>query len=243
MHRIIKSGSTLESGYYRVPLQQLVLVTEDKRREIEDYGDLGKAPFNQDLNADDEAEVIIKEAREKAQQILSQANLEAEAVKDEAFRSGLEEGSRESGKLLEEARELIACAGMIREEIIKSAEPQVIELALKIARSLVKTNLLVEPELIKDIVAEAISILAGDENIMVKVNPDDLSICRANKDFFRELLTDGSSIKFLPSEEVEKGNCTVQGQFALVESLLQERFEVLRNALLKEASYATRQAD
>ncbi len=241
LHKIIKSVRTLESGFYRVPLQPLVLVTEDEtQKDDEGYG---SEPEQETLIVDGEAERIVQVAREEAQKILNQAYLEAEAAKEDAFRRGVEEGASESGKLLDEARELMACVSAIREEIIKSSEPQVIELSLQIAKQLIKTSVLIEPELIKEIVADAVSLLAGDESIMVKVNPDDLSICRLHKDFFRELLTDGASIKFLPSDETEKGSCTVQGQFTLVESFLQERFKILSNALLKEASHATRQAD
>ncbi|RJX27867.1 MAG: hypothetical protein C4554_03670 [Dethiobacter sp.] len=239
MYKIIKSDRTLESGFYKVPLQQPAVAAEDENPPAEDDEILTEAPEDEGYGAHDEAEKIVKEAEEKAQQILRQAHMEAGALKEEALRRGLEEGNRERERLLEEARELMASVRQIREEIIKFAEPQVVELSLRIAKSLIKTSLLFEPGIIKDIVAEAISLLAGDESIIVRVNPEDLGVCRAHKVFFQELLTDDASIKFLPSEEVEKGSCTVQGQYALVESSLQERFNVLREALLKEAKYAT----
>jgi len=231
LYKIIKSDYTQESGFCNVPLQQLPVLADDE-------SSFAPGISGMPAKVDSEARKLIKEARSEAEEILRQAKVDAEAMKAEAFKKGLEESSKERISLLEEARDVLAAAAQMRIKILSSAEPQVVELALSIAGHLLHTRIHIDPELIKDVVAEAILMLASGESIVVRVNPRDLSVCRSHKEIFQELLADGASIKFLPSEEVKKGDCTVQGQYALVESFLQERFNHIRDALLKEAAYA-----
>ncbi|MCR3920894.1 MAG: FliH/SctL family protein [Firmicutes bacterium] len=236
MPNIIKSARTLESGFYKIPFKSV----DNKDSTSVDVATRVDADESNDTNAMDEAQKIVQDAKQAAQEILSHALLDAEKVRQEAILKGQEEINRKRDALLEEARTILVNAKLVREKIIKVAEPQVIELSFLIARALIRTSLFLEKDVIKDIVAEAILLLSGEESIMVKVNPDDLTVCREHKFYFQEELTDDASIKILPSEDVVKGSCIVQGQYAFVESFLENRFITLREALLKEANDDTR---
>lgn len=233
MPNIIKSARTLEFGYYQLPLKSVSYEAIAAANDVLCDEKRGQ----NDPSAEDEADKIIKDAQQRAQEIISQAQLEAELLKEQAIQKGLAEieGKREA--LLGDVQTLLANAQHVREEIIRYAEPQVVELSLQIAKALIKTSLFVEADLIIEIVAEAISLLAGEESIMVKVNPEDLAVCREHKLYFQEQLADDGLIKILPSAAVGKGSCVVQGQYAVVEAFLEERFNILRDALLKEASH------
>ncbi len=73
--------------------------------------------------------------------------------------------------------------------------------------------------------------MAGEEKVLIKVNPIDVKICRQHKDFFRTFLTEDAGIKFLPDEEIPPGSCRAYGQYSLVESFLQERFNLVKETL------------
>ena len=233
MSKIIKSGLAKDAGIYRIPLQKLVIGDECE-----------PAPENEPaLVVEDEpseADIIIQEAEEAARRILISARNEAEALKKKAEQSAREMLFKERENLLDELRETISLAKRMRSEVIRVAEPQVVELSLMIAQALIKTSLLIKPELIRDIVANAISVLDAEESLIVRVNPDDLEMCRSYKGYLRELMADGTSIKILASEDVQKGGCIVQGEFALIESCLETRFNILKSALLEEAEYVSR---
>ena len=235
MYRIIKSERAREAGIYRINLKNLAHdsdVTMESRNNPDDGSGIRQGEI---CKNDGE---ILQAARQQAGEILAEARLEGEELREEALTRAREESSREREELLQKAREVIHTASRVRQEVIRSAEPQVVELALKVAKSILKTSVLIEPGLIKDIVAEAVSLLAGEESIIVKVNPGDLSTCREEKDFFKDLLAEDAGIRFLPSEDVEKGCCIVQGQFSRVESILEDRFKILQDKLLEEAKNA-----
>lgn len=237
MPSFIKSNRTRDMGTYKIPLQRLAVVfDEDGMPQTE--AEKEAQSFPEEGGSHNAAAKILEEARQKAVTIVQEGYAAAEKLKQEAYIKGLEEGRAEQEQRLLEAKELVTSATLIRQEIIRAVEPQVVELSLKIAKTLLKTSVILEADLIRDIVAEAISLLAGEESIIVKVNPQDLAVCRNQKDFFKDLLTEDAAIRFLPSEGVEKGSCIVQGQFSLVESNLEERFQVLQEKLLEEAKNA-----
>lgn len=238
MHKIIKSNRSQDSGTYTIPLQKLAVVSDEDTTLHEE----GQEGTEGTMDSPDDPlkmkKKILAEARQQAGNMLQEAQVEAEKLKKEAMLLGREEGRQEHEQLLQVAQDIMATVTQARGEIIRSAEPQVVELAIKMARSLLKTSVLLEPDLIKDIAAEAISLLAGEDSIVVKVNPQDLNSCRTQKDFFKEFLAEEANLRFLPSEDVAKGCCIVQGQFALVESCLEERFKILEKLLLEETKNA-----
>ncbi len=187
-----------------------------------------------------------EEMRQEALRIVAAAIQEAENLKQkaftEAFQQGREEGlaaAREQmAALIAEAREVLSSAGKIRGEIIRSAEPQVLELALLLAETLLHAKLAIDRRAILGVVAEALAQVAGEEAVMVRVNPDDYAVCRDHRDSFPGFLDDDTGLRFIFDESIPRGSCRVQSKNGQVESILKDRFEILKRALLGEAENA-----
>jgi flagellar biosynthesis/type III secretory pathway protein FliH len=232
LNNIFKAPLTRESGVYKVPLQ--ILTVEEFEGSNGGNGSAG-CDHDDPLAAEKwEAEEIIRRAEKEAEDLRNAAYIHA-------LNQGKEEGQKiarqESEKLLEQAHEALTGALKLRETIIKSAEIQVLELAFQVAETLLYAKLEADRNVILNIVSQAISLTVGEENIAVKVNPADFPVCRQNKDFFLEFLTEEARMKFSPDEEIPRGSCRVQAQHSLVESFLQERLETMKRALLKGVDY------
>ena len=101
-------------------------------------------------------------------------------VEREAHLRGLEAGEkagaenvlREAAPLLEGLRCAVEEMRLLREQISREAEPQVIDLALAIARRIVMDELSSCPERIVAIVKEAIRRIERSGPITIKVHPD-----------------------------------------------------------------------
>ncbi len=226
MTKIHKALCTRESGAYQMPL---VLLSEEGKKEV------GKEETVLPTNPAE----LLKKAKSEALNMLEEAKRKALKLQEDAYSEGFNQGKKEGMVSIEEEREILLAeaeeilleAGRLRKMIIKSAEPQVVELSLQVAQTLLHVKLKTEKKLIVDIVAEIMILLAGEEKVLVKVNPSDIKACRQNKDFFRTFLTEDAGIKFLPDDEIPLGSCRAYGQYSLVESFLQERFDLVKDTL------------
>jgi len=87
-------------------------------------------------------------------------------------KAGSESVSREAASLLEGLRCAVDAMRVLREQIAREAEPQVVELAVAIARRIVMEELSACPERIVVIVKEAIRRIERAGPVTIKVHPD-----------------------------------------------------------------------
>lgn len=87
-------------------------------------------------------------------------------------KAGSESVSREAAPLLEGLRSAVDAVRVLREQIAREAEPQVVELAVAIARRIVMEELSTSPERIVAIVKEAIRRIGRAGPLTIKVHPD-----------------------------------------------------------------------
>lgn len=87
-------------------------------------------------------------------------------------KAGTESVSREAASLLDGLRCAVDGVRVLREQIAREAEPQVVELAVAIARRIVMEELSASPERIVAIVKEAIRRIERAGPVTIKVHPD-----------------------------------------------------------------------
>jgi flagellar assembly protein FliH len=85
---------------------------------------------------------------------------------------GAEDAAREAGPLLEGLRRAAEALLELRGQIVREAEPQVVDLAVAIARRIVIEELSTTPERIVGIVKEAIRRIERVGPVTIKVHPD-----------------------------------------------------------------------
>jgi len=87
-------------------------------------------------------------------------------------KAGTESVSREAAALLDGLRCAVDAVRVLGEQIAREAEPQVVELAVAIARRIVMAELSESPERIALIVKEAIRRIGRAGPVTIKVHPD-----------------------------------------------------------------------
>lgn len=95
-------------------------------------------------------------------------------------KAGLEMGEKKADVLLTRLEGIIREIGMIKEEMIKELEPQILDLSVSIARKIILEELTVNPDSIVRIVKEAINRIERTGQITIKINP-------SLQDLFRRL--------------------------------------------------------
>ncbi len=103
------------------------------------------------------------------------ADIEKEAFEKgfaEGRRAGEESAARETAPLLAGLTAAIAGVEEFRKQVVQEAEPQVVELAVAVARRILVGELSENPERIVEIVKEAIRRIERSGSVTIRVHPD-----------------------------------------------------------------------
>ncbi|MGB9791393.1 MAG: FliH/SctL family protein [Thermacetogeniaceae bacterium] len=127
------------------------------------------------------AEEIIAAARAEADRIIEEKKAEIEQLREEAFKTGYEEGFIAGQKALDEDREKMkqeAAAAMAkleeeRRNLVKEMEPKLLQLAVYLARQVVHAELKLFPEQIRNLVNAVLERATETSDIILKVPPGD----------------------------------------------------------------------
>ncbi|RME73154.1 MAG: HrpE/YscL family type III secretion apparatus protein [Planctomycetota bacterium] len=182
--------------------------------------------------------VISKEtyaAYNEAKQILAVAEQEAARIREEAeqqrqqaVREGFEQGYR---KGYEEA-----LAGLVRLEERQRAleaelEPQLVDLAVGIARKIIGSELASSPDAIAKIVAQALRTVRHQREITVRVHPDHVEELETHRQQLLAVLSRAPDLQIRADPALPPGGCVIESELGRVEADLETQLALLRNAL------------
>jgi flagellar assembly protein FliH len=117
----------------------------------------------------------------------------------------------------------------VRAEIIESAEPQLIELALQIARKVVMQEIADRRVRIEPIVKEALLRLPNRQDVTVHLHPDDWDQCQIARQC--DQAEQDQKIRFVSDPSVARGECVVQTREGHVESRVEDHFQAVAEAI------------
>jgi flagellar assembly protein FliH len=176
---------------------------------------------------------------ERAQALVASAEAEAEAVRGAADRdrAAALEAAREEGRRLglASAAAKLAAAETARARWLERAEPELVELALEVARTLLARELRLDPAAIREAAAAALDAARGHRQVRLRLHPEGAEALRHEAGALAHLAA-------LPSVEVtadatlEPGDLVVEAEAGLVDGRLDCRLESFRRALVAEAA-------
>lgn len=180
-----------------------------------------KSRVVRDLRAvHDELEQLHRQAR----QMVEEANQQAGQIRQQAR----EEGKKEA---LEECMEHLAHARGEYARLKQRAEQDMVTLAFHVARRIIGHAIEVEPQIVTDIVGQALVNARGREQIVVHVHPKDhQQVQAARHDYARSL--DGVAVYFEPDPDLDRGDCVIETEAGRIDARLDTQLEVMRDALL-----------
>lgn len=180
-----------------------------------------------------------QEAREK---ILAEARQEAEKrVKEayaEGYRRGMESGRADFDRAVADSAEALKSAARAIEEargnFLAALEPEMVELAARIARQILHRETQVDRELIACTARMAIQHLMDRETIVIKINPADMDAMRAEKLRLVEEFDGITDMRLVADESIEPGGCIAESGSmqadASIDSQLQAILESLKQS-------------
>ena len=171
----------------------------------------------------------------------AQREAEWAAKVDKAFERGLAAGEQRSSErvasfvqALEKAhRDLLGFRAGIEVE----ARKQAVELALKLAQTVMRTQPAFDASVLRSALDEAVKRAPANSILRVKVNSDDLEaaelLCKA--------LAAGA-VEVLPDATIGRGGCVLETKLGDIDSTIEQRWEAAEE-VLREASFAEESND
>lgn len=223
--KIVK-GSEFEK---KRSLEEEVKTTQTHRTV--DMGDeSGGVIDRKSLEARSKAETIIAEAEAEAQKIREHAQKvlsEVEAVREKAKKDGLAAGE---AKGLSQVTEKLVRLEAMREKFYKEAEVEIIKLVMAMAEKVIGKIVEERPDVIKDVVRQALERSLGDR-ITVRVNPEDYQTITTQNMEFKDVLDRTKRLHFKEDETVAKGGCIVETEVGTIDAQIETQMEAIKKAL------------
>jgi flagellar assembly protein FliH len=168
----------------------------------------GRIIYEHILNtAEVRAQKIFAEAQEKSRLLFAQTETELKQLRkqaqEEGFAAGYQEGEKAAARLREEAKALLERAQEERAAIVAAAETDIIALGLRLAEKIINHQLQVNPNFLLAML-KACNVDAADEPVMIRVNPQGVSILQENGPLLAALFPQGG-YQIKPDPEVEQG--------------------------------------
>lgn len=214
-------------------------------------------PFNfEDVRA--MAAKLLRVANDQAQRKLMAAEEQAQQIETAAYQEGHDKGYGEGypkgeteGRAAGDtaAREAFAAAtetvtsnltAMLSEletrkvELQAQAEADLLQLAMAIARRIVRHELSLRPDSILPTVNEAISLANDRSDLIVRVNPDDLTPIEQELPALRQAFTDLGKVHLEADPEMVRGGVCVVSNDGEVDMRLEEQLRAIEQALIGE---------
>ncbi|MCE1254563.1 MAG: hypothetical protein LWX83_13560 [Anaerolineae bacterium] len=180
--------------------------------------------------AQKQAQDLLSQAREEAAHLVSQAHDQAEQIKQTAYDEGASRAKLESEEQLQHVTAIIKETQDWRQKILDQSEDVLIKMLQSIARKLFGNGYVLDANSIEEMIGRAITEANRLGNLRVYVNPDDhgviLSVWQES-----DLVVNGQKIQLIPSQNILRGGCFVEGEFGVVDSRIEVQLEILESEL------------
>lgn len=168
------------------------------------------------IDARSRAKAILDAAERKAAALIGDAEREVEAIRARASEDGEQRGRAEAAALLQRAR-------AVYDEVQRSSEAQLIRLAVGAAESLVRAELSLAPDAIRELVRGVLEPARRAKRVVLRLAPEGAAVLRGDEAF--------EGIRIVDDESLEPGDCIVDTELGVMDGTLRVRVAALQEAL------------
>ena len=196
-----------------------------------------------------QADAVIQDANVRAAQIEAEAAARLEEAEKTAAAQGFEQGRKDGYEAgMAEVKRLVARTQLIMEriqdkrlEVIEQAEQEIIDLALLVARKVVKVISESQRQVVVENIKAARARIKTSGKVTVKVNLADLETATEHLDEFIRLVESSGGIHILEDSSVDSGGCYVETDFGEVDARIAVQFAELESKILELSPIKTGQ--
>src|SRR3989338_1442131 len=179
-----------------------------------------------------ESQRKLKEAEEKVKEIIRTTNLEAKTLKEQVYNETLNAATVEAEQIKNNAKEILKELFEVKVKALNQAHSDIINIALDLAKKIIRYEASVDPNVLKVQVVEAIKRATPDtDRVQVYVNPSELAKLQESIPELEKLFPRGINIIPLAKESVDPGSCIVETKSGQLDASFSTQLGVLTNLI------------
>jgi flagellar assembly protein FliH len=166
------------------------------------------------------------------QQQANLATLERDAFAkgyEQGERAGLQAGGERATAMLRRLEQTLVELAALRHEMIRQTERQMVQLALAIAKRIVRREIALDRDLTQTMVRLALERLGDSTSVSVRLHPEDFAAIGAGANQWER-----SHVSVVADRDVSRGGCLVESDFGSIDGSIEAQFQELARALLAE---------
>lgn len=257
MSKIIKFNSVIvdKENKFNIDIPVFENVTFDEK-ETDGLREFNEVTESDEINADEidseknKPEDIIESANIKADEIISNARAEAESIineakkkalreaeniKDTARNEGYNDGKRqaavETDAKRREAESLLADAKNQKEEMIRNAEPELIEFTYKVICKVLNDSKIINKDVINCIIKKGLSQTKTTGDIFIHISADDFDTVINNKADIDANTEGSSNVEIIRDLTMNSGDCLIETPFGNIDCGIDQQLKEVKNNL------------
>jgi flagellar assembly protein FliH len=192
-------------------------------------------------DAEDQAQVILAEAKAKADDLTNEIKARVTQTEREAYEKGYaeghgkgyDEGKAEVARLVESLHTIITKAIEKRNEIIEEAETQIINLVLLIVKKVIKVISENQKNVVINNVVQALRKLKSRGDVVIRVNLADLELTSEHVKDFMKMVENVKSITVLEDSSVDRGGCIIETDFGQIDARISSQLHEIEERILE----------
>lgn len=201
--------------------------------------------------AEKNAEEIIKKARAEAKKLIEETKLYSQSAFSQAERDGMvqgkekgfEAGREEMANLIKEAKNVLEQSKRERELVIRSIEPEIAKLSIRIAEKIIQTQVEINQDIVINMIRAALDKVKQRDEVVIKVNQEDYDYVREKKDVFACMVEGLKSMEILVDPGVERGGCIIETNLGNVDARISTQIQTVQLAFEKVTKEAEGNAE
>jgi len=194
-----------------------------------------------------EAERVLAGANAQAAELLEDAQVQSEALREAAWQEGHHEGRVEARAAVEaelradwdtraaalraELDGMVTQIASAREALWARQEPEMVALALDIARQVVKTEVRQNPEVVRALIANAVRRITDKDNVRVRVSVSDAPRVKEMRQDLLELMDGLRHLEIVDDRRVGEGGCVIETNAGTIDAKIETQFSEVARAL------------
>jgi flagellar assembly protein FliH len=189
-------------------------------------------------DSEKEAEAILSAAQQEAALLVAQAREQTAELETAARRQGLEQAQQMVEELVsqrvdeavsdlrERLRETLQEIETLRSRVLMQTERELVQLALDIARKIIRHEITTEPAIALTLTRVALEKLRSRNIARVRLHPEDVRYLRG-----QQLLTEGT-VELIEDTAIGRGGCIVQSERGEMDARIETQLALMQRELL-----------
>jgi len=148
--------------------------------------------------------------------------------------AGRESVQSQLDSLLQSVRQMLAELEGFRRQEVRTLEKELVELTLAIARKVVGREVAAHPDIVADLLRDAVRRLEYAGALKIRMNPDDLERLSDVLPQLLKDLGDPGRVTFEADAGLSVGGCFIEGEAGDIDARIERRFHIVEEALQSE---------